>query len=152
MHEHKPLSADPQVVQASASERSEKSRRPKAVDEKAGQFDQESYIGSIIGIYDRRRWLRDRSCSRRKREIAVTQTRPDHAARDIERRGHHRPNASMLPAARNDNHAGGHCPACNARASIAPRASDYRGKGIIHHHWSCRSCGHEWIAVVHVRA
>jgi hypothetical protein len=52
MNEHRPLPVDPQVVQASVSERSEKSHRPKALDEKAGQFDQEGYIGAIIGIYE----------------------------------------------------------------------------------------------------
>lgn len=55
------------------------------------------------------------------------------------------------PTAVNDNDTGaGRCPVCNGPASIAPTASDYRGKGIIHHHWLCRACGHKWITVLHV--
>jgi transposase-like protein len=51
----------------------------------------------------------------------------------------------------NDNNVGaGRCPVCNAPGSIAPRASEYRGKGVIHHRWLCRTCGHEWITVLHV--
>jgi len=51
----------------------------------------------------------------------------------------------------NDNDAGaGRCPGCNRPASTAPTASEYRGKGIIHHHWLCRVCGHEWTTVLHV--
>jgi transposase-like protein len=53
------------------------------------------------------------------------------------------------PIAVNDNMLGaGRCPICNAPASSA---SEYRGKGVIHHHWLCRSCGHKWITVLHVQ-
>jgi hypothetical protein len=52
---------------------------------------------------------------------------------------------------RNDNAAGaGRCPACNRPGAIAPTSSEYRGKGLIHHHWLCRPCGHAWITVLHV--
>jgi len=52
-----------------------------------------------------------------------------------------------------DDSGGGHCPACNAPASIAPAAADaeYRGAELIHHHWLCR-CGHAWISVLHAPA
>jgi len=52
----------------------------------------------------------------------------------------------------NDNRAGGgHCPACNTPACVAPAAAEYRGAGLIHHHWLCHRCGHAWITVLHVR-
>jgi hypothetical protein len=51
----------------------------------------------------------------------------------------------------NDNNAGnGRCPSCHGLTSFAPASSEYRGAGIIHHHWLCRACGHEWITVLHV--
>jgi hypothetical protein len=31
-----------------------------------------------------------------------------------------------------------------------PAASEYRGKGLVHHHWRCRACGHAWMTVAHV--
>jgi transposase-like protein len=59
--------------------------------------------------------------------------------------------AGSLPVAVNDNVEGtGRCPACNGQASIAPIASKYRGQGVVHHHWLCQACGHEWITVLHV--
>jgi hypothetical protein len=42
---------------------------------------------------------------------------------------------------------GGCCPACNSPMSIAPALSEYRSYGIIHHHWHCRACDHEWTTV-----
>jgi hypothetical protein len=57
-----------------------------------------------------------------------------------------------LPLPRNDNVAGaGRCPACKRPAMLAPASSEYRGKGLIHHHWHCQPCGHEWVTVLHVR-
>ena len=51
----------------------------------------------------------------------------------------------------NDNHEGGsRCPACNARAPIAPGQSQYRGRGRIDHHWICDTCGHAWITSLRV--
>ena len=51
----------------------------------------------------------------------------------------------------NDNHAaGGRCPACGAWAPIAPVASDYLVGGLVHHHWQCEPCGHEWITAVRI--
>ena len=35
-------------------------------------------------------------------------------------------------------------------ASIGPLAAEYCGKGLIHRHWLCRACDHEWITVLHV--
>jgi transposase-like protein len=53
----------------------------------------------------------------------------------------------------NDNHeGGGRCPFCQLIASIAPIRSDYRGKGLIHHHWHCNSCGHDWTTASRVPA
>jgi len=55
------------------------------------------------------------------------------------------------PVPMNDNNiGGGRCPVCNGPASIAASGSKYRGKGVVHHHWLCRTCGHEWITVLHV--
>lgn len=73
--------------------------------------------------------------------------------REIDRRALGPTDADPPPVPRNDNAAGaGRCPACNRPASIAPASSEYRGKGLIHHHWLCRSCGHAWITVLHVPA
>lgn len=65
------------------------------------------------------------------------------------------PQSQIYPAPRktlvavNDNGVGaGRCPVCNVPASIAPQSSEYRGKGAIHHHWLCSTCGHEWIKVL----
>ena len=57
------------------------------------------------------------------------------------------------PLPRNDNNpSDGRCPVCHGLASTAPSASEYCGKGIVHHHWRCRSCNHSWVTVVHVPA
>jgi hypothetical protein len=61
------------------------------------------------------------------------------------------PHPRFAPEKINDNNfAEGRCLACQGAASIAPRKSEYRGGGMIHHHWSCRACGHEWVSVLHV--
>jgi hypothetical protein len=72
--------------------------------------------------------------------------------RDVERGWPRRSVAAPGHAqALNDNHvAGGLCPACGAWAPIAPTASDYLGKGLIHHHWLCEPCGHAWTTAVSV--
>jgi hypothetical protein len=55
--------------------------------------------------------------------------------------------------ARNDNNPGDErCPACHRPMANAPSASEYRGKGIVHHHWRCGSCGHAWMTVAHISA
>jgi hypothetical protein len=55
--------------------------------------------------------------------------------------------------ARNDNSPGDErCPACHRPTASLPAASEYLGKGIVHHHWRCRSCGHAWMTVVHISA
>ena len=55
--------------------------------------------------------------------------------------------------ARNDNNPGDErCPACHRPMVSIPAASEYRGKGIVHHHWRCCTCGHAWMTVVHVSA
>jgi hypothetical protein len=59
--------------------------------------------------------------------------------------------AASSPMAVNDNAEGaGRCPACKGVTSLAPTASSYRGWGILHHHWRCHDCGHEWTTVLHV--
>jgi hypothetical protein len=80
----------------------------------------------------------------------MTQSCQTSMARDIERRW--RPALNFTaPVPRNDNQAGsGHCPSCHAAGLLAPAASEYRGNGLIHHHWLCRCCGHEWVSVLHV--
>lgn len=71
--------------------------------------------------------------------------------RETDRRSLGPLHAGPLPVPRNDNAAGaGRCPACNRPGAIAPTSSEYRGKGLIHHHWLCRSCGHAWITMLHV--
>jgi hypothetical protein len=55
--------------------------------------------------------------------------------------------------ARNDNSPGDErCPACHRPMSNVLAASEYRGKGIVHHHWQCCSCGHAWMTVARVSA
>jgi hypothetical protein len=68
------------------------------------------------------------------------------------RRGHRFSSIFRL-LARNENNPGGECcPVCDQPAAVVPAASEYRGKGIVHHHGQCRSCGHAWITVLHVCA
>ena len=82
---------------------------------------------------------------------AVAQTCPIDIARDIERRWQRRSSTAIPLVPRNENDAEtGRCPEFNQPASIAPASSEYCDKGIIHHRWLCRACGHEWINVVHV--
>jgi C4-type Zn-finger protein len=51
----------------------------------------------------------------------------------------------------NDNNAGaGRCPVCKGLGPFAPEEAEYRGKGVIHHHWQCASCGHDWVTIMHV--
>lgn len=84
-------------------------------------------------------------------EATVTSTLPIELVRDIEQRWQARADLSRTPMARNDNNAGaGHCPSCDAAVMIAPVASEYCGKGILHHYWLCGVCGHEWITVARV--
>jgi hypothetical protein len=59
-----------------------------------------------------------------------------------------RPSAAV---AHNDNYAGGgRCPLCHARSWLKSGASEYHGAGVMHHHWHCEGCGHQWVTVVHV--
>jgi predicted amidophosphoribosyltransferase len=69
----------------------------------------------------------------------------------------HRGHASYTAVpllARNDNNNPGdeRCPACHRPTASLPAASEYCGKGLVHHHWRCRSCGHAWMTVGHVSA
>jgi hypothetical protein len=87
------------------------------------------HVQYIAGKDLGRRRLRDTLRSRLRRERDVTQI-------------------ALLP--HDDNKPGdGRCPACCAPTPIAPALSEYRGYGIIHHHWHCRGCNHEWITVLH---
>jgi hypothetical protein len=81
----------------------------------------------------------------------VAQTHSIGPAHNIER-SPQRPLDAVSPSVpvNDDAEGGGRCPACRGPASIAPTASTYRGQGIIHHHWLCRACGHNWITVLHV--
>ena len=79
----------------------------------------------------------------------MTQTPPIIIAREADRGW--RQSGCAIPTAGNDNVAGGgHCPSCEAPGLIAPAASQYRGNGLIHHNWLCRSCGHEWTTKAHI--
>jgi hypothetical protein len=53
------------------------------------------------------------------------------------------------PAGNDNSGSGTYCPRCN-KTSNAPVASEYRGKGLVSHHWNCGTCGHDWITVLHV--
>ena len=79
----------------------------------------------------------------------MAQTCPIDIARDIERRWQRR-SSDITPPVLKDDAGAGRCQKCNQPPSIAPTSSEYRGKGIVHHRWLCRACGHEWITVVHV--
>lgn len=53
-------------------------------------------------------------------------------------------------AAQSGHQTGGpRCAACGV-AATAPIRSDYRGQGIIEHHWQCHACSHEWSSSVRV--
>ncbi len=82
----------------------------------------------------------------RARRTIVPQNCPMDIIRKVERRWEQRKNAAIT---RNDNdHVA--CPVCKAAGSFARVNSEYRGRGIMHHHRQCAVCGHEWITVVHV--
>jgi hypothetical protein len=51
----------------------------------------------------------------------------------------------------NDNNpADGICPACHAPVPDAPTTSDRLGRGRVHEHWLCETCGYEWTTSAHV--
>jgi hypothetical protein len=72
---------------------------------------------------------------------------PNDFAQTVERRWQNRTSVTRpRPTPCNDNAAGGaQCPACDKLGPIAPIVSEYRGNGLIHHHWLCKACGHEWL-------
>jgi hypothetical protein len=80
----------------------------------------------------------------------VAQGYPIGIAPAIERRRHPRDSGLPLQLVGNNSPGQGRCRVCNELASIAPTSFEYRGKGIIHHHWQCSACGQEWVTVVHV--
>ena len=81
-------------------------------------------------------------------EITMAPAYPKDIAQTIERRWQKRLSISPPPPTlRNDNAASGsRCPACDKLGPIAPIVSEYHGSGLIHHHWRCKACSHEWIA------
>ncbi|HWM48992.1 MAG TPA: hypothetical protein VNR11_18985 [Xanthobacteraceae bacterium] len=59
--------------------------------------------------------------------------------------------APLHPPAMNDNQSGNiQCPVCHASVDVALSGSEYRGRGLIHNHWHCGDCGHDWVTVLHV--
>jgi hypothetical protein len=84
------------------------------------------------------------------REIALAQAYPVGIAPAIERRWHLCDSGPLPQSVGDDSPGQGRCRVCSGMASIAPASSEYRGKGIIHHHWQCSACGEEWVTVVHV--
>jgi hypothetical protein len=71
--------------------------------------------------------------------------------RGIERRWRFRSSEPVRRLPQNDNNAGaGRCPVCKGLGPFAPEEAEYRGKGVIHHHWQCASCGHDWVTIMHV--
>jgi len=76
---------------------------------------------------------------------------PLHIERRVERHWQLRSQSARMPRPANENTpGGGRCPVCNGPASVAPAAAEYRGSGIIHHHWLCGLCSHEWFTVQRV--
>jgi hypothetical protein len=70
--------------------------------------------------------------------------------RRIDRRWQRRSAAAPVRPRPAKSEGGGRCPACDAPAPVAPKASAHPGSGLIHHHWLCDSCGHAWTTAVHV--
>jgi hypothetical protein len=64
------------------------------------------------------------------------------------------PDAPMrAPAHANDNWRGGQpCPGCGSAASVRFDGGEYAGRGLVHQHWHCDACAHDWITVQHVSA
>jgi hypothetical protein len=110
-----------------------------------------AHIGKIIGFSVRRRWLGDRLCSRLKKGTVLSPAHSLDITRKIDRLWHSRFKPRDDRVQRTAHDAGGErCPACTAQTTIAPIISEYRGNGVIHHHWLCRACGHRWVTVIHV--
>jgi hypothetical protein len=87
------------------------------------------------------------------KDTAVTQAYPRHLIQKIDQRWQRRQNAAPLHAevpVKENYSAGGHCPACDTPASIAPMHSGYHGNGLVQHQWLCRACGHEWTTALRV--
>ncbi len=81
----------------------------------------------------------------------MAQTYPLHIERGVERRWHLLTERAVNPQPLNDNaQGGGCCPVCNGPASVAPASSEYRGNGIIRHHWLCGVCSYRWFTVLRV--
>lgn len=60
---------------------------------------------------------------------------------------------SREPQAANDNLSGGlKCPICRRGDTAGFAGSEYCGRGVVHHHWHCDACGHDWVTVLHVHA
>ena len=68
----------------------------------------------------------------------MTQTRPYKAILDIERRWQQRPSGAILPVDKSRRRG-----TLSSLQRPGDMASHCRGKGIIHPHWLCYSCGHE---------
>lgn len=81
----------------------------------------------------------------------MAQAYPLHIERGVEQRGHLRTQGALIPQPVNDNTQGGRCPVCYGPASVAPVSSEYRGGGIVRHHWLCGLCNHQWFTVLQVR-
>jgi hypothetical protein len=81
----------------------------------------------------------------------VPQIYPIDIERAIDRRWQNRSRDRVMSVAQNDNDSGNaRCPVCSGPASIAPTASDYRGKRIVQHQWACRECAQEWTTALAV--
>ena len=62
-----------------------------------------------------------------------------------------RPSALRQPA--NDNVIGDlPCPRCTRADLVRFDGGEYSGRGLMHHHWHCDACAHDWITVLHVQA
>jgi hypothetical protein len=81
----------------------------------------------------------------------MTQAYPLDIAREVDRRWRLRLRDLNVSPAQNDNVGDGLCPLCNGYASLAAKPSEYCGQGLVRRHWVCRTCGHEWVTVLHVR-
>jgi len=70
---------------------------------------------------------------------------------DLPARRFRPPNDAFHRLACNDNSVVSGCPSCNKVSPADPAASEYRAAGVVHHHWHCDDCDHDWVTVVRLR-
>ena len=81
--------------------------------------------------------------------VLVRDNNVDQALKVLKKKMQQRLNKPSCPQPRDDGDRC--CPACRGLSLTTSMSSEYRGQAVIHHHWQCRSCGHEWITVAPTR-